>query len=59
MKTTITTEIKNEILTSIAQLQKVVNNELNYSIDLRNVEKINKYNSTIQTLNGYLKQGWL
>lgn len=59
MKTIITTEIKNEILTSIAQLQKVLNNELNYSIDLRNFEKINKYNLTIETLNGYLKQGWL
>lgn len=53
----VTPSIKNKILKGIAEANRVISKEMNYSEDLRNNETIEKYTSYINHMIESLKSG--
>lgn len=55
----LTSEIRKEIIGSIATIQKWIDKENAISSDLRNHDKVSNWITNIKRLNSYLIQGYI
>ena len=53
----VTTEIRKELIQAIAETEKVINYEKQFSKDLQNITRINAYTSHLNNLHQYLQTG--